>query len=270
MICGKAGLRSIRQFNVLTRKAHPGKDFSFIKSQTRPSPSFPSVSAEHPASCRKAATAHQPRPDSAALRERRKPNQTTKKSALTQKSVLQAVPSSQGRAGELRRGQGNVWNELTQHRGHSSQQGRPPPARAATSLCLVPELLCGACAPRGPEQIRGTQGTKCMPRCGQALPGKRSQRALSCPSLLDVRLRLWAAHARLSERCAAPTCTAQQEETKGKGHVALSCLPVLVLRRAAPATEAGDTGDLSPGPWCCRLPWLLWPPSMSWPSAGSA
>lgn len=129
--------------------------FLFVKSQTRPNPTFPSVSAEHrPLAERLLQPCSAAQACRAALRERRKPNQATEKSTLTQKSVLQAVHSSHSRAGQPRRGLGSVWDKLTRHRSHSSQQGWPCLAQAA-SLCLVPELLFGAVLPGAPSRSQG-------------------------------------------------------------------------------------------------------------------
>lgn len=142
-----------------------GKDFSFNEKPKQTKPHF-SLSVSRALSLLQKGC-YQPGPDSAALRERKKPNQTNKKSTLTQKSLLQPLHSRQSRA---RRAEERL-GQCVEH-AHTAQSPQLP-AQAAPSLCPLPELLCGACAPRGPRQGRGTQGTKCMPCCGQALPGKR-------------------------------------------------------------------------------------------------
>lgn len=97
--------------------------------------------------------------------------------------------------------------------------------------------------------------------------------ALGCPSARSVR------------SCPVPTRSAQQEGSKGRSRVALSCLHVRlapVLRRAAPARPGTCachrgcslwrfvTRALALPPAWAALPARCWPPGKSWPSAGSA
>lgn len=77
------------------------------------------------------------------------------------------------------------------------------------------------------QQSPGTQGTKYMPCCGQALPGKRSQKALGCPVLLEVRLGLGLPFARSVRGARYQPAQLNRSKTKEKAiwH-SLSACPV--------------------------------------------
>lgn len=67
------------------------------------------------------------------------------------------------------------------------------------------------------QQSPGTQGTKYMPCCGQALPGKRSQRALSCPTLREVTLGLGLPFARSVRGAQYQPARLSRSKTEEKG-----------------------------------------------------
>lgn len=81
--------------------------FLFIKSQTRPNPTFPSVGTFQSVLWKGCySPAHWPRPDSAALGERKRPNQTNKKiysySEVSPATCTQQPQQSQDGQGETR------------------------------------------------------------------------------------------------------------------------------------------------------------------------
>lgn len=124
-----------------------GKDFSFNEKPKQTKPHF-SLSVSRALSLLQKGC-YQPGPDSAALRERKKPNKTNKKSTLTQNSLLQPLHSRQSRA---RRAEERLGQCVEQ--AHTTQSPQLP-ARAAPSLCPLPELLCEPVLPGAPGRAEG-------------------------------------------------------------------------------------------------------------------
>lgn len=116
-----------------------GKDFSFNEKPKQTKPHF-SLSVSRALSLLQKGC-YQPGPDSAALRERKKPNKTNKKSPLLLRShSCNLYTAGRAEPGEPRRGWGSVWNKLTQHRARSSQHGQLPLSALCQSFSVEPVL----------------------------------------------------------------------------------------------------------------------------------
>lgn len=237
------------------------------------------MSAEHPALCRNAATALLPARAWQRCPDRKKKAKPNKQKIHSYSEVTPATCTQQAQQSQDR------WGEVRAICGRSSHSTEPTagPAESATgSSPSLPcaELLSGAGAPWGPEQARGTQGTKYMPCCGQALPGKREHRVLSCLTLLDARLGLWPACLHTWwEVCSTNLHSSPGGKQRKKPcGTQLSACPVSTCTDESCSCQARYpclpprlvTLDIChQGLGAAALPAWAWPPGTSWPSAAS-